>query len=94
MFPPAGNRGDLTAHYFRNRGLIYLSLALSERRISSSPPPISARSCTRPTPFHLLFTALSAMLTVSGSHKLHKLLLGVILILAAIFVTAFSLRLD
>lgn len=94
VFPSPGSRDDIADHYFRNRGFIFLPLALFEAQnlIESS---LNLGTLIHPAHlFHIVFTAGCVALAISSSEKIHKVLLMIGLLLAAVFIGVFSLRLD
>lgn len=94
VFPPPGNPEGLERHYFRNRGFIYLPLAIFEVQ-NFLESALNLGTIVHPAhAFHAVFIALSSGLAISSSPKLHKVLLPLALLLTAVFIAAFSLRLE
>lgn len=94
IFPPPDGQRDLAAHYFRNRGFIYLPLAIFEGQnfIESA---VNLGTVFHPAHlFHLVFIAISVALAVSASARRHLQLLALLLVLVAMFIATFSLRLE
>ena len=94
VFPPPGGREGIGSHYFANRGFIYLPLAIFEAQnlIESA---VNLRTLLHPAHiFHLVFTGGVITLAVSRNTQLHKVFLLIGLLLSALFIAAFSLRLD
>lgn len=94
VFPAASSREDLERHYFRNRGFIYLPIAIFEAQNLVESAANLGTLLHPAHAFHFVFIAGTITLSISASTKLHKVLLIAGLLLSAFFIAAFSLRLD
>lgn len=94
VFPPPGSREDIVLHYFRNRGFIYVPLAIFEAQNLLESAANLGTFLHPAHLFHMLFTAGTVALAVTSSERLHKFLLPLGLLLSAVFIAAFSLKLN
>lgn len=94
VFPNPGRREDISAHYFDNRGFIYMPLAIFEMQ-NLVESTLSLGTIGHPAHlFHLLFIGGAICLAVSANRRLHLWLVTILLLLSIIFIAAFSLRLE
>lgn len=94
VFPPPGSGEPLDRHYFRNRGFIFVPMAIFEAQ-NMFESAANLGTLLHPAHiFHLIFIVMTVVLAISRSAWLHKMLLSSALLLASVFIATFSLSLN